>query len=63
MNVMNKISKEQYENALARVEEFLPLVGEEMSANDSLSMELALVSEMVIAYEKRNHPMKGNCHK
>ena len=60
---MNKISKEQYENALARVEELLPLVGEEMSANDSLSMELALVSEMVIAYEKMNHPMKGNCYK
>ena len=63
MNVMNKISKEQYENALARVEELLLLVGEEMSANDPLAMELALVSEMVIAYEKMNHPMKGNCHK
>ena len=49
---MNKISREQYENALARVEELLPLVGEEMSANDPLSMELALVSEMVISYEK-----------
>ena len=60
---MNKISKEQYENALARVEELLLLVGEEMSANDPLAMELALVSEMVIAYEKMNHPMKGNCHK
>ena len=60
---MNKISKEQYENALARVEELLPLVGEEMSANDPLSMELALVSEMVIAYEKMNDPIKGIHHK
>ena len=60
---MNKISKQQYENVLARLEELLPLVGEEMSANDPLAMELALVSEMVIAYEKMNHLMKGNCHK
>ena len=59
MNVMNKISKEQYENALARVEELLPLVGEDMSANDPLAMELALVSEMVIAYEKMNDPIKA----
>ena len=60
---MNKISKQQYENALARVEELLPLVGEDMPANHPLAVELALVSEMVIAYEKMNHPMKGNCHK
>ena len=60
---MNKISKQQYENALARVEELLTLVGEDMPANHSLAVELALVSEMVIAYEKMNHPMKGNYHK
>ena len=60
---MNKISKQQYENVLARLEELLPLVGEDMPANHPLAVELALVSEMVIAYEKRNHPMKGNCHK
>ena len=56
---MNKINKEQYENALARVEELLPLVGEDMSANHPLAVELALVSEMIIAYEKMNHPMKA----
>ena len=60
---MNKISKQQYENVLARLEELLPLVGEDMPANHPLAVELALVSEMVIAYEKMNHSMKGNCHK
>ena len=42
----NNISKEQYENALARVEELLPLVGDDMSANHPLAVELALVSEI-----------------
>ena len=56
---MNKINKEQYENALARVEELLPLVGEDMSANHPLAVELTLVSEMVITYEKMNDPIKA----
>ena len=56
---MNKISREQYENALARVEELLPLVGEDMSAIHPLAVELALVSEMVITYEKMNDPIKA----
>ena len=55
---MNKISKEQYEFALARVEELLPLVGEEMSTNDRFAVELALMSDVVIAYEKENFPIE-----
>ena len=58
MNVMNKISKEQYEFALSRVEELLPLVGEDMSANDRFAVELALMSDVVIAYEKVHFPIE-----
>lgn len=55
---MSKISKEQYEFALARVEELLPLMGEDMSANDRLAVELALMSDIVIAYEKEHFPIE-----
>ena len=55
----NNISKEQYENALARIEELLPLVGDDMSANHPLAVELAMVSELVIAYENMNDPIKA----
>ena len=47
-----KVSKEQYEFAQNKVEELLPLVSDEMSANDPLAVELALMSDVVIAYEK-----------
>ncbi len=55
---MNKITKEQYEFALSRVEELLPLVGEDMSTNDRFSVELALMSDIVIAYEKVHFPIE-----
>ena len=58
MNVMNNISKEQYEFALARVEDLLPLVGEDMPENDRLAEELALMSDVIIAYEKVHFPIK-----
>ena len=49
-----KVTKEQYEYAQNRVEELLPLVSEEMSANHPLAVELALMSDVVIAYEKEH---------
>lgn len=52
-----KISKEQYDFALNRVEELLPLVGDGMSANHPLVEELILVSEIVIEYEKEYFPI------
>lgn len=55
---MNNISKEQYEFALARVEDLLPLVGEDMPENDRLAEELALMSDVIIAYEKVHFPIK-----
>lgn len=55
---MNKIKKEQYEYALSRVEELLPLVDDGMSVNDSLAVELSLMSDVVIAYEKLHFPIE-----
>ena len=37
---MNKVTKEQYEFALARVAELLPLVGDNTPANDKNAVEL-----------------------
>ena len=48
---MNKVTKEQYEFALARVEELLPLVDNNIPANDKNAVELSVMSDIVIAYE------------
>lgn len=53
-----KVSKEQYEFAQNKVEELLPLVSDEMSANHPLAVELALMSDVVIAYEKEHFPIE-----
>ena len=54
---MNKISQEQYEFALARVEELLPLVDDNTPANDKNAIELSVMSDIVIAYEKEYFPI------
>ena len=57
-----KVTKEQYEYAQNRVEELLPLVSDEMSANHPLAVDLALMSDVVISYEKEHFPIeKTNC--
>ena len=53
-----KVSKEQYEFAQNKIEELLPLVSDEMSANHPLAVELALMSDVVIAYEKEHFPIE-----
>lgn len=55
---MNKVTKEQYEFALARVEELLPLVDDNTPSNDKNAVELTLMSDIVIAYEKEHYPIK-----
>ena len=55
---MNKISQEQYEFALARVEELLPLVDDNTPANDKNAIELSVMSDIVIAYEKEHFPIE-----
>ena len=52
---MNKITKEQYEFALARIEVLLSLVNDDTSANDRYTIELMLMSDTVIGNEK-GHP-------
>jgi HTH-type transcriptional regulator/antitoxin HigA len=52
-----RITKQQYEYALARIEELLPLVDDKTPTNDKNAIELSIVSEMVIAYETEHYPM------
>lgn len=55
---MNNVTKEQYEFALARVEELLPLVDEGTPSNDKNAVELTVMSDIVIAYEKAHYPIE-----
>lgn len=52
-----KITKEQYEFALNKVEELLPLVDDNTPTNDPAAIELVLMSEVIIAYEKEYYPI------
>ena len=55
---MIKITDIQYEYALARIEELLPLTDDSTPANDRNAVELSLMSEIVIAYETENFPIE-----
>lgn len=52
-----EISKQQYEYALRRIEDLLPLVTEETPASDKNAIELTIVSDVVEAYEKIHYPI------
>lgn len=54
---MSKVTQEQYEFALQRIEELLPLVDENTPTNDRNAVELTLMSDTVIAYEKEHYPI------
>jgi HTH-type transcriptional regulator/antitoxin HigA len=54
---MSKISKEQYEFALTRIEELLPMVDDNTPANDRNAIELTMMSDVVIEYEKEHYPI------
>ena len=51
------ITKNQYEFALARVEELLPIVDDNMPANDKNAIELSVMSDIIIEYEKEHYPI------
>ena len=55
---MNQVPKEQYEFALARVEELLPVIDDNTPANDKNAVELSVMSDIVIAYEKEHYPIE-----
>ena len=54
---MGNITKEQYEFALARVEELLPVVDDNTPSNDRNAVELTMMSDVIIAYEKEHYPI------
>ena len=56
--VMRKITKEQYEFAQARIEELLPLVDDNTPADSKNAIELSMMSDIVIAYEKEHFPIE-----
>ncbi len=55
---MEDISKDRYEYALARIEELLPLVDDYTPADDRNAVELSILSDVVIEYEKKNYPIE-----
>ena len=54
---MSKITKEQYDFALQRIEELLPLVNDDATSSDRDAVELTLMSDTVIEYEKEHFPI------
>lgn len=56
---MSKITKDQYEFALARIEELLPQVNESTPSNDRKAIELTMMSDVVINYEKEYFPIRN----
>ena len=52
------MTKNQYEFALKRVEELLPLVTDETPSTDRNAVELTMMSEIIIAYEKAHYPIE-----
>ena len=54
---MANITKAQYEFALARIEELLPIVDDNTPANDRNAVELTMMSDIVIDYEKEHYPI------
>ena len=52
-----EITKQQYEYALDRIEQLLPLVTDETPDYDRNAIELTIVSNVVEAYEKEHYPI------
>ena len=51
-------SEKQYQAAMARIEELLPLVTEETPEDDIHSVELVLLSNLVADYDDAHYPVK-----
>lgn len=52
-----EISQQQYESALARIEELLPLVSDDTPSDSADAVELIKVSEIVREYELKHYPI------
>lgn len=51
------ISEKQYNYALERIEELLPVVTDDTPVTDRNAIELALVSDIVMEYETKHYPI------
>lgn len=52
-----QITRQQYEYALERIEELLPLVTDETPVDDRNAIELTIVSDIVEGYESVHYPI------
>lgn len=52
-----EISQQQYESALASIEELLPLVSDDTPSDNPNVVELIRVSEIVREYELKHYPI------
>ena len=52
-----KITEAVYETALARIEELLPNINDNTSSTDHRAIELKIMSDIVIEYEKTHFPI------
>ncbi len=52
-------TEEQYQFALNRIEELLPVVTDETPKTDKNAIELAIMSDIVIAYEEEHYPLES----
>lgn len=52
-----EINEKQYEYALRRIEDLLPVVDDTLSTDDARVVELTMVSDVVEAYEKKHYPI------
>jgi len=55
---MRKITEEQYNLARQRVEDLLPLVDDNTPLSDPTAVELMMMSDIVIDYEKEHYPIE-----
>jgi HTH-type transcriptional regulator/antitoxin HigA len=53
-----EVTKKQYEFALSRIEELLVMVNDETPSNDKNAIELSVLSDLVIGYEKKHFPIQ-----
>jgi len=54
---MGKITKQQYEVALAKVEELLSLVDDSVPVTESNAVLLTIFSDIIISYEQEHYPI------
>ena len=52
-----KITKKIYEFALDRIEYLLPLVDDNTPTDDNNAIELMIMSDIVVSYEKEHYPI------